>query len=137
MESPFSYPATAPLLSATALGQWVKALVLLGHALSVPPGRNVIRVRNRIQGTRPTLVQAVGFLCILRTPNISVGDWCIDVGISSGGACNFLDRLESCGLVERIPDPEDGRRILLKPTPRGESVGAAMCRALTEVSVAS
>ncbi len=39
----------------------------------------------------------------------------------------LVDRLEAAGLVKRTPDPEDGRQILIRLTPRG----AAKLRALS------
>lgn len=39
--------------------------------------------------------------------------------ISSGGMTHRLDRLERAGLVERLPDPEDRRALLVGLTGRG------------------
>ncbi len=41
------------------------------------------------------------------------------VVLSSGAMTNRLDRLEMSGLVERRPDPEDRRAILIELTPAG------------------
>ncbi len=38
---------------------------------------------------------------------------------SSGGMTKMLKRLEGLGLVERVPDPEDGRSIRVNLTPSG------------------
>jgi len=40
--------------------------------------------------------------------------------ISSGAMTNRLERLESAGYIERIPDPEDGRSMLVALTPAGK-----------------
>lgn len=42
--------------------------------------------------------------------------------ISSGAMTNRLDRLTAAGLVERVPDPTDGRSILVALTPKGRRV---------------
>jgi DNA-binding MarR family transcriptional regulator len=39
--------------------------------------------------------------------------------ISSGAMTNRLDRLTAAGLVRRVPDPSDGRSMLVALTPRG------------------
>jgi DNA-binding MarR family transcriptional regulator len=39
--------------------------------------------------------------------------------ISSGAMTNRLERLTSSGLVERVPDPNDGRSMLVRLTPKG------------------
>lgn len=38
--------------------------------------------------------------------------------LSSGGMTNILHDLEKRGLVERLPDPSDGRGVLIRLTPR-------------------
>lgn len=40
--------------------------------------------------------------------------------ISSGAVTNRLERLTSAGLVSRVPDPSDGRRLLVALTPKGK-----------------
>lgn len=42
--------------------------------------------------------------------------------ISSGGTTARLDRLEKAGLVQRGPDPDDRRGVLVRLTPRGRRV---------------
>jgi DNA-binding MarR family transcriptional regulator len=39
--------------------------------------------------------------------------------ISSGAMTNRLERLKTAGLVRRLPDPEDGRSVLVQLTPNG------------------
>jgi DNA-binding MarR family transcriptional regulator len=42
--------------------------------------------------------------------------------ISSGAMTNRLDRLEERGLIERIPDREDGRKVQVALTPAGRDL---------------
>jgi DNA-binding MarR family transcriptional regulator len=42
--------------------------------------------------------------------------------VSSGAMTNRLRRLEHAGLVERMPDPHDGRSLLVALTPKGQKV---------------
>ena len=43
------------------------------------------------------------------------------VGLSSGGITKTVDRLASDGLIERSPDPDDGRGVLVGLTERGRA----------------
>jgi DNA-binding MarR family transcriptional regulator len=40
-------------------------------------------------------------------------------GLTSGATTTVIDRLEQAGLVRRCPDPRDGRRVVVEPTPTG------------------
>jgi len=42
--------------------------------------------------------------------------------VSSGAMTNRLDRLAAAGLVERVPDPGDGRSLLVALTEKGQQV---------------
>ncbi|WP_406325728.1 MarR family transcriptional regulator [Streptomyces sp. NBC_01617] len=44
------------------------------------------------------------------------------LGVSKQAAGKTVDRLESLGYVERVDDPQDGRRKLVRVTPRGVDV---------------
>lgn len=50
--------------------------------------------------------------------------------VTSGTMTNRIDRLESKGLVERLPDPNDGRGVLVKLTSAGKK---AVDLALTDL----
>ena len=50
---------------------------------------------------------------------LSAGKLAEGMGLSSGAMTNRLDRLESAGLVRRLPDPDDRRGVLVEPTEAG------------------
>lgn len=52
--------------------------------------------------------------------------------VSSGAMTNRLDRLAEAGLVERLPDPNDRRGLLVGLTPKGARVIDAAVAAHTE-----
>ncbi len=52
---------------------------------------------------------------------LSAGHLAEGMGLSSGAMTNRLDRLESAGLVRRLPDPEDRRGVLVEPTDAGHA----------------
>jgi DNA-binding MarR family transcriptional regulator len=47
---------------------------------------------------------------------------CAATMLTSGAMTNRLDRLEDAGLVERLPDPNDRRGILIRLTPKGKEL---------------
>lgn len=52
---------------------------------------------------------------------------------SSGAMTNRLDRLESAGLIRRVPDPDDRRGVLVELTP----AGAALAEETAEAHLAN
>ncbi|MFP5021584.1 MarR family winged helix-turn-helix transcriptional regulator [Pseudonocardia phyllosphaerae] len=54
-----------------------------------------------------------------------------EVGIDRSGASRYADRLQRASLIERRPDPDDGRATLLVLTPQGEDTVADLRIALT------
>jgi DNA-binding MarR family transcriptional regulator len=52
---------------------------------------------------------------------LSAGELAEGMGLSSGAMTNRLDRLETAGLVRRLPDPDDRRGILVEPTEAGHA----------------
>ncbi|MGP5364930.1 MarR family winged helix-turn-helix transcriptional regulator [Brachybacterium tyrofermentans] len=53
-----------------------------------------------------------------------VRDLCDDLAITNGAASKLADRLESAGLIARVPHPQDRRSSVLPLTPKGEDVRA-------------
>ncbi|MGO2514684.1 MAG: MarR family winged helix-turn-helix transcriptional regulator [Corynebacterium variabile] len=49
-----------------------------------------------------------------------------EVGIDRSGTSRYADRLENVGLLERSPDPNDGRATLLSLTPAGKKTAARL-----------
>jgi len=46
------------------------------------------------------------------------------IGVTAAGATDVIDRLESRGLVRRVPDERDRRVVLIRVTPTGERLRA-------------
>jgi DNA-binding MarR family transcriptional regulator len=55
-----------------------------------------------------------------------------EIGLDRSGASRHADRLEDAGLLERRPDPTDGRATLLVLTPAGAKAIVALRRRLAE-----
>jgi len=51
----------------------------------------------------------------------SAGTLAADLQLSSGAMTNRLDRLETAGLIRRLPDPSDRRGTLVEPTEAGHA----------------
>src|SRR5919201_431152 len=51
---------------------------------------------------------------ILRRGPGSAGELAKITGLTSGAVTGVIDRLEKAGFVERVPDPEDRRKVLVR-----------------------
>jgi DNA-binding MarR family transcriptional regulator len=52
----------------------------------------------------------------------SAGDLATRMRLSSGAMTNRLDRMETAGLIRRLPDPNDRRGTLVEPTEAGHAI---------------
>jgi DNA-binding MarR family transcriptional regulator len=52
---------------------------------------------------------------ISRNQPISAGKLAMECGLTTGAITGIIDRLERAGLVRRVNDPKDRRRVLLDP----------------------
>lgn len=57
---------------------------------------------------------------------ISAGKLATEAGLTTGAITAVLDRLEDKGLVRRVPDPDDRRRILVEVTDRQREAAARL-----------
>jgi len=57
---------------------------------------------------------------------LSAGQLAIEAGLTTGAVTAVLDRLEGKGLVRRVPDPDDRRRILVEVTERQREEAARL-----------
>lgn len=81
------------------------------------------------QGLTPTQHQALlGIKGFVRPGPASVGDVARFLRIRHHSAVELIDRLAKLGLVSRIADPDDARRVHLKLTKRGEQKLLALSR---------
>jgi DNA-binding MarR family transcriptional regulator len=55
---------------------------------------------------------------------------CEVLGRTTGGMTLALDRLETSGWVRRLPDPADGRRVVIELTPSGLALATSVNDAL-------
>lgn len=63
---------------------------------------------------------------------LSAGRLAAETLVTSGTMTNRVDRLAARGLVERRPDPDDGRGVLVGLTPAGRGVVEAALAALVD-----
>lgn len=116
----------------TLIAQWATERPELDTS-GLAIGARVIRLERFIGRLATELVQRYGLnegelnvLAALRRagePNaLTPTDLYKGLLLSSGAMTNRIDRLEERGLVERVRDDEDRRRILVVLTPEGRSV---------------
>ncbi len=70
--------------------------------------RRTFRVLGRLRRVGPPYRRAAGALAN-------------DLQLSSGAMTNRLDRMETAGLIRRLPDPNDRRGTLIEPTEAGHA----------------
>lgn len=81
------------------------------------------------QGLTPTQHQALlGIKGFVRPGPATVGDVARFLLIRHHSAVELIDRLAKLGLVSRVPDPDDARRVHLKLTKKGEQKLQALSR---------
>lgn len=81
------------------------------------------------QGLTPTQHQALlGIKGFVRPGPASVGDVARFLLIRHHSAVELIDRLARLGLVSRVADPDDARRVHLKLTKKGEQKLQALSR---------
>src|SRR5580698_7272982 len=66
-----------------------------------------------------------------RLGRLSPGEIAGHTGLSSGAVTAMLDRLERSGLVQRLPDPSDRRRVLVQLTDKARRLAADVYEPLT------
>lgn len=55
------------------------------------------------------------------------------VGLSKQATGALIDTLVLRGYLDRVTDPDDRRRLMIKPTPRGRAAATSIMRALNDV----
>jgi DNA-binding MarR family transcriptional regulator len=93
---------------------------LAGHGINHGEYRLLLRLATRSKDNR-----------------MSAGDLSRALLLSSGAMTNRIDRLETAGLVRRVPDPKDRRGVLVELTERGVELidGAVTEQAAKEADV--
>jgi DNA-binding MarR family transcriptional regulator len=97
---------------------------LLGHVVRLNVA--VDRVLNRIVGAAGISVADYLVLGVVRrSPDHRSAPTaiCDVLGRTTGGMSLTLDRLQSAGLVRRLPDPADRRRVVVEATEQGVALG--------------
>lgn len=64
-------------------------------------------------GFNPTDVKCAGLL--QETGAITAGELAALTGLTTGAVTGVIDRLEKAGLVRRLPDPQDRRKVIVAP----------------------
>lgn len=78
--------------------------------------------------------QFAQLLALFEQDGITQAELCAQVGIEQPTMANTLARMERDGLIDRTPDPADGRRILVHLTPRARALEADLVGAAGTVN---
>ena len=85
--------------------------------------RNLGRESSQPWDLTPAQSRALGVL--LRQGPLRLSELAERLRIVPRSATEVVDALEGAGLVQRHPDPQDRRAVLVAPTERGARIGAA------------
>jgi MarR family transcriptional regulator, organic hydroperoxide resistance regulator len=130
-------PRKGPQLIGETL-QFMQGLWELTHALQVS-SRRMLRVLG-VPGPQRLVIRVIG-----QTPDIAPRDLAEVLGLHPSTLTGVLARLERDKLVERVPDPQDRRRLRLRLTAGGRridrqrrgTIEAAVRRALVRADAAT
>jgi DNA-binding MarR family transcriptional regulator len=64
----------------------------------------------------------------------TVGALAARIGVEVPTAVRTVSRMEAAGLLQREPDPADGRRVIVRLTPRGKELERIVPQILAEVT---
>jgi DNA-binding MarR family transcriptional regulator len=120
MGTPLPQNAEPSLVRPRDLGQafeFMRALWAVDHQLQSASKR--LEATAGVTGPQRMVIRLVG-----RFPGISAGQVSDLLHLHPSTLTGILKRLEKSGLVQRRPDPADGRRALLVLSARGRSIDA-------------
>jgi DNA-binding MarR family transcriptional regulator len=64
---------------------------------------------------------------------MSAGELARATGLTTGAITGVVDRLERAGYAQRVPDPNDRRRVLIEPTQRAHDAAVDLFGPLAEL----
>jgi DNA-binding MarR family transcriptional regulator len=76
-----------------------------------------LRTEDEALGVSPPRLSALSV--VVAVDPIGIGALATAEGVSAPTMTRLVDGLERDGLVRRVPDPDDARGVLVRPTPRG------------------
>lgn len=79
-----------------------------------------LRVEDDVLGISPARLSALSVV-VFEGP-IGIGDLAAAEGVAASTMTRLVDGLERDGLVGRAADPEDGRGVVVRPTPKGSRI---------------
>lgn len=72
-------------------------------------------------------------LAVWASPGMRQSELARHLGVEPPTVTRMLQRMERGGLIERRPDPQDGRAVLVHPTPRSRLLESTVRRAWTDL----
>lgn len=93
-----------------------------------------VALRERIEPLGVTPGQFPQLLALYEEDGLTQSELCARVKVEQPTMANTLARMQRDGLIERLPDPEDRRRSLVKLTPRARELHDDLLAAAQEAN---
>ncbi len=91
-------------------------------------------IERRLAGRGVNRTQTIVLTSLRRRPGLRALDLCPHAGVEPANVTRTLQSLERQGLLERRPDPSDGRATLIYLTPRGEALAQSLSEDVEHLS---
>jgi len=115
--------------------------VIVGRHALIESVRTLLRIRAiyaaHMQDAKSVAVDLI-FILFLRAEeghSLCVKQLIVEAGGSATAALRKLERLESAGLLRRLPDENDARRVRVTLTPRGRALVISMAGEISAARV--
>jgi DNA-binding MarR family transcriptional regulator len=112
----------------------MKAEECIFFQLSKASQRGARFVSQKVACLNLTAVQAMVMRFLHDRDEITSAELGVRTDLDSATLTGILDRLESAGLVERLPHPDDRRAILVHLTTKGQETGSQVVKFIEEAN---
>jgi DNA-binding MarR family transcriptional regulator len=109
-------------------GNLLRELIRISRLMS---DETVAMLRSRgVDGMMPAYPRLLGNL---DTEGTRIGALARKMGVTRQAAAQLAVEIERVGFVERVPDPQDGRGVIIRFTPRGRATLAIAVEVIAEI----
>ena len=113
---------------------WKRQFVLAPmRAMLAAANRDILAAVSEAGYPEVTIQHLNVFAFVPRDEGMRMSDLAERLQVTPGAVTQLVQQLETMGLVERSPDPTDGRAVIVRPTPEAEAGYEAGRRRIAEL----